>query len=135
MAAKEPYDYLPTMAPDSNVTLNIDCQGEIREESSKNVVIRLGDDGSEERVRLGGVTPTYYVDIGWNKTLESNAGTIIDFYNDGAKGDGTTKTFKWYHPDDFHTYVVRFASLMTRTILYRSVYAIKSIRLKLMGKI
>lgn len=129
MAAKEPYDYLPTISPDVDVTLSIVAQGSVAEESRQNTVIHLGDDESEERITLSS-TPVFSVSFSWNILSESDAGTLLDLYHTSAQGMG--KSFKWVH--DGHTYVVRFDSTMSRKGNASSRYG-SDVKLKLLGRI
>ncbi len=129
MAAKHPYDYLPTVTADVDVTLSVSVQGEVTEESNTNVVIHIGDDGSEERILLA-TTPIFYATIQWNVLTEADSGTILDLYHTSAQG--MLNSFKWAH--DGYTYVVRFDGNMERTGQHADRYAIPA-RLKLLGKV
>jgi len=113
MAAKEMYDYLSAAVADKDVTLSVAPQEILTEQSSKNTVIHLGDDGSEVRVNLSDAS-IFYVTLQWDYLDESDSGTVIDFWNDTVKGNGMANSFKWGHPTDGHTYVVRFASDLSR---------------------
>ena len=42
MAAAEMYDYLPTAAPDVDITLSVNAQARIDEEGDKNIEIHTG---------------------------------------------------------------------------------------------
>lgn len=129
MAAKEPYDYVSTITSDVDVTLSIAAQGNVSEESSENVVIHEGDDGSEERIILS-TTPVFYVSFKWNQLSESDAGTVLDLYH--SSGYGIGRSFKWVH--DGHTYVVRFDCTMTRSGPAPSRYGAE-VKLKILGRI
>jgi len=139
MAAKEMYDYLSTVTPDVDITLGaggyeIHPQGVLTERGTKNQVVHEGDDGSEQRVSLSNDS-IFHVELAWDVVTESEAGTLIDFYYDSAKGNGRQKSFKWEHPDDGHTYVVRFDCDMERARKAHDVYGILNIRFKVLGKI
>ncbi len=131
MAAKEIYDYLSTVTPDVDVTLSVEAQGEISEESLENCVIHLGDDGSEERISLS-TTPVFYVTFGYNVLSEADSGTILDLYHTSACG--MALSFKWSAYDG-HTYVVRFDSNLTRAGQAMSRMKMQGIRLKILGRI
>lgn len=129
------YDYLSLLAPDNNVTLATPCpQKVLVEHGLRNQVVHLADDDSEERI--GFSTGTIFdVTLIWRALSESDAGTILDFYFDTAKGDARLKSFKWAHPTDTHTYVVRFNSDLTRTIApaANNIHALPSMGLKVLG--
>jgi hypothetical protein len=112
-----------------NVTLSVSVQGEVTEESNTNVVIHIGDDGSEERILLA-TTPIFYATIHWNVLAEADSGTVLDLYHTSAQG--MLNSFKWVH--DGYTYVVRFDGSMERTGQRADRYAIPA-RLKLLGKV
>lgn len=131
MAAQEVYDYLSTVTPDVDVTLSVTPQGEVTEESNQNTVVHTGDDGSEERIVLSS-TPVFYFSWSWNVLSESDAGTIVDLYHTSAQG--MAKSFKFAHTDG-HTYVVRFASELTRRGQAASRQGIPGVRLKVLGRV
>lgn len=131
MAAKEIYDYVSVVTPDVDVTLALEAQGEISEESLENCVIHLGDDGSEERISLS-TTPVFYVTFGYNVLSEADSGTILDLYHTSACG--MALSFKWSAYDG-HTYVVRFDSNLTRAGQAMSRMKMQGIRLKILGRI
>ena len=135
MAAKEMYDYLSIVAPDNDVTLSTPTpQKIITEKGLKNQVIHLGDDGSEERINLA-TASIFYVTLLWNALVEADSGTIMDFYFDAAKGNGRAESFKWAHPTDGHTYVVRFDCDFSRPRKGAGIHQIKSMKLKVLGRI
>lgn len=133
MAAKEMYDYLSIVAPDNDVTLSTPKPSRVKENLFRNQKIHLGDDVSEEVVTLD---PAVVGDVTvlFPKLQASDAGTILDFYLDAAKGNCMAESFKWEHPSDGHTYVVKFRSDVKRTLRYTS-FQFPNIKLKLMGKI
>lgn len=128
------YDYLPVATPDSDVTLSVNPQQIIVEESEPNQVVLLGDDGLSEEIITLSNEKVFFVSLQWPKITPADSGTIMDFYFDSAKGDRKAKTFKWAHKDD-HTYVVRFDCKFTRNLLPSTRHGITSIRLKVKGKI
>lgn len=129
MSSKEPYDFLTTIASDVNVTVTLKAQGEVSEESTTNVIIHIGDDGSEERIVLAS-TPVFYATLQWNILSESDSGTLLDLYHTSAQGKA--KSWKWTHGG--HTYVVRFDCDMSRKGSAATRYGIP-VRLKLLGRI
>ena len=141
MANKEMFDYFGgvTIVPDYSATtfaLDIFPQGITLEESKKNVVVHLGDDGSEERISLSGSSPIFYVDISWEALTETEAGSIFDFYNDSSKADGMLNSFYWQHKGeltDTHTYVARFNSSLPRELKSGNLYGYSNVSLKILG--
>lgn len=133
MAAQEMYDYLSakTMTATYNYDISLAAQGVVTERSMKNQVIHIGDDGSEERVGLSDDS-IFYVEFNWNVLSESDAGTVMDWYNDPNKANGKLKSFKWTHGDG-HTYVVRFDCDLSRVGQSKSRYSIPNIRFKILG--
>jgi hypothetical protein len=116
MAAKEPYDYLTTISPDVDQTLTLNPQAVMIEEPVKNDIVHRGDDGrSAEGIGLGGSNMIFIFRFNYALLTESDAGTILDFFCDSAKGDGMVNTFKFTAPDT-HTYVVRFGAGPARQI-------------------
>lgn len=136
MAAKEMYDYLATATPDYAATLSVTPQQIVVEEGGMQQVVHVGDDGSEERVSFDD-TPIFYIMLGWSTGITaSDAGTIFDWYYDAAKANGIVKSFRWTHPTDGHTYVVRFTATLERSIAQAgSIHKITRVRLKVLGTI
>jgi hypothetical protein len=127
------YDYLSTITPDYNAAIGIAPQGDVTEESSKNHVIHVGADGSEERISFN-TSSIFYITIGWNILSESNSGVIFDWYNDAAKANGCQRSFKYAYGDG-HTYVVRFDSNLSRAGSAMSRLGLPDVRLKVLGRI
>jgi hypothetical protein len=134
---KKMSDYLSVVTADyTTTTLSVTPQDTMREHAADpNVQIHEGVDGSEQRVVIGSAATVFFVTLNWNVLSDSDAGTIIDFYYDAAKGNKTARTFKWAHPVDGSTYVVRFASSVPRDIGVASIYSLKGIVLKVLGKV
>ena len=132
MAAKEMYDYLSVATADNDVTLTLNAVGTLVEHGTKNQVIHIGDDGSEERIDLAGGTSIFYLDYPWKYLTESDAGTVMDFWHDAAKGNGRAESFKLAHSDG-HTYVVRFDTDLSREIKRRARSIV--LRFKILGRI
>lgn len=134
MAAKEIYDYVSTVTPDNDVTLQV-TPAEVSEIGSRNQVVHLGDDETEEVVDLGGGSSIFKAVLRWSAMSASDAGTLLDFYHDSAKGNGMADSFKWDHPTDGHTYVVKFRSDVQRAVRQSTVFSYTEITLKIMGRI
>lgn len=132
MAEKEMYDYLSSASPDNDQTLNVSPQDVLVESSSKRGEIHIGDDGSEERVAFS-TASIFYVTLTWDKITTSDLGTIFDFYNDSAKGNGEFESFKWVHPSDGHTYVVRFDGELDREWRAVGRHGTRQVRLRVLG--
>ena len=107
------YDYVSTVTPDNNETMSLNAVGVIREVTTKNQVIHLGVDGSEERIEIAsGVIA--YIDYPFNVMTAEDGNTLFDFWHTSTKGSGKIKSFKLAYTDG-HTYVVRFDSDMNRS--------------------
>lgn len=127
------YDYLSVVAPDNDVTLSLPKPSEVTEDCFRNQEIHEGDDGSEEVVTLD-TDVVCYVTVTFPKFKAADAGTILDFYLSDSKGNCMAESFKWDHPSDGHTYVVKFRSDVKRTLKYTS-FQFPHIKLKVMGRI
>jgi len=112
MAAKEIYDYISIATADNDQTMTLEARGDVQENTSKNQIIHLGVDGSEERVTISDTVIAYLV-YPFSALSDSDAGTVFDFWHDAAKGNGKVESFKLQYTDG-HTYVVRFESNMDR---------------------
>lgn len=130
--AKEPYDYLSTIAADYNATLSITAQGTLTEEGFKNQVIHISDDNTEERITLS-TGSVFFISWDWNILSESDAGTVLDFYHDTAKANGMGNSFKFAY--DGHTYVVRFDCRLTRSGGAVTRWGIPQVRMRILGRI
>ena len=134
MAAKELYDYVDTVAADKDVTLSLDPQAVLTELGTKNDIIHIGDDGSEERIGLGGVGAVVpYITIMYDLLNASDAGTAMQFWYDSDYGDGRINSFKFTHPDG-HTYVVRWDCDFERETRPTN-YGVRTLRLKVLGSV
>ena len=134
MAAKEMYDYLSAKTADYTTTaMSVAPQEVLTERSRKgNIVTHRLDDGQRANVVLSNAS-IFNVTLRWNFLSESDAGTLIDFYNDTAKACGQARSFKWSHPTDGHTYVVYFNSDIERTIDAATVHGVFSVELEVIG--
>ena len=132
--AFEIYDYVSTVVPDNNVTLSVEPQEVIIEVGEKSGAVHVGDDNSEERISFSDDS-VFYVTLVWNTLNEDDSGTLFDFYHSTTKGKGQSKSFKWSSHKDGHTYVVRFASTLTREIKLGGIYGIAQIQFKILGRI
>ena len=136
--AKEMYDYCSIATPDNNETLDVKPSNVLVEEGSKNVIIHLGDDGSEERIALD-TDSIFFVTLQWEPIGEEDSGTVVDFFNSTSKGCGTAKSFKWINFGEKsasrHVYVVRFASALSRSVRRGYIYGITGVKLKVLGRI
>ena len=110
MSAEEMYDSLSVVAADVDYTLDVKPHQVLTERVRRNQVIHKGDDSSKQVITLDGGADEWETILIFTKISESEAGTILNSFTDSAKGDGIANTFKWAHPSDGHTYVVRHAS-------------------------
>jgi len=136
MAAAEMYDYLPTVTPDYDYTLNIAPTSMLVEEGNRKQELIQFDDNNDKVITIGS-TPRFKVTLQWQHLTSDDSGTILDLYFDSSKANGMAKTFKWAHPTDGHTYVVRFAEPLRRS--YKAGFvgrsSIEQIVLNVVGKV
>lgn len=134
----EMYDFLSTVTPDYNYTLDMQPHDTLVEDGTKNVKIKEYDDDSETRI-IRSSQSVFFVDLTFSYLSESNAGILFDLYHDSAKACGMAKSFKWLNYAEpstrRHTYVVRFASPLPRTIRSAQSYAFGTLKLKMLGRI
>jgi hypothetical protein len=132
MAAKYMSDYFTgTLTADYTTALTIKAQGVVTEEGSKNQVIHMADDNSEERITLS-TGSILYVNWDLNQLSESDAGTVMDHYHDPAKANGIGRTFKWT-AHDTKNYVARWDCKLTRSGNALSRWGFKGLRLRVLG--
>lgn len=136
MAEQEMFDYLSSLAADYTVSdLTFTRPTTVDEDGDFNILIREGDDDSEERVALSS-TPTFSVMLSFAAMSEVDIGTIFDWYFDTGKAHGMGRSFYWVHPEDGHTYTVRFSSKLQRSWFMPSSYDIlrqQPLSLKILG--
>ena len=138
MAAFEMWDYLSAtpVTPDYNSILDVRPQRIMIIDGTKNQVVHLGDDNSEEIISYS-TDSVFYVALQWDALSESDAGTIFDFYHDTAKGNAIARKFKWTNYaeiSDQHTYTVRFASPLPRSVIPGNIHGFANILLKVLGR-
>ncbi len=136
MAAQEMYDYLEIAIPDySTTTFSVSPQDVLPERGGYNQEIIPSDDYKTEKVITHSTESRWDVSLAWNALTAADAGTIRDFYFDKAKAYGVAQSFKWAHPTDEHTYVVKFREDLTTQIKEAHIHAPLSIKLKVVGRI
>jgi hypothetical protein len=86
--------------------LTISPQKVMVEEGQKRQYIHEYDDGDIDVVTAS--DSYFYVTIEWTWLSTSDAATLLSFYDDIDKADGTENSFYWLHPVDGNTYVARF---------------------------
>ena len=110
MAADYLYSYLSTVTPGySTTTLNVAPQNSIEIYSDKTQIVFYTDANTTLVVDVNS-TARFRVILNWEKLNPADSGTIMNFWRDSAKANGSATTFKWYNHADTHTYVVRFLS-------------------------
>ena len=128
------WDFLsPSTADYTSTALNLSPQKALTEQGAKNQVVHLGDDGSEEIITLGSTT-IFKVNLQWNVLSEADSGTVFNFYHSTALGNGISRSFRWVHPTDGHTYTARFDSDLSRFQKPGSIYGINQMTLKILGR-
>jgi len=136
IAAIEMYDYVATVSADNNQTLSVSPRKVLTEEGSKNQVIHVMDDNSEERIDFGTADISiFHVMLQWTDITASDAGTLMLFWHGAAYGNGCAESFKWTHPTDGHTYVVRFDCDLPRSIRIPEIHGVTNVKLKVLGRI
>lgn len=122
--------------PDAVDVMSVTPQNVLTEGFDKNDVVRIGDDGSEERIEFGSSTPEIIVKLQWTYLSDADAGTLMEFWVDPMKGRGKIRTFVWQHPTEgggTQQYVVRFASNIQRSLNAVGHFGIATISLKIIG--
>ena len=133
MAVDNLYSYLSTVTPDySTTTLNIAPQNSVEIYYDKTQVVMYTDANTTLVININS-TPRFRVVLNWEKLNPSDSGTIMNFWCDTAKANGSVNTFKWYYHGDAHTYVVRFLT-QPKVVKYASGHeSITSVELLLEG--
>jgi len=131
----EMWDYLsPSTADYNSSNLNITPQHVLTETGTKNQVIHLGDDNSEERITLSGSTAMFYVTLQWTVLTTTDASKLFNWYNSTALANARGRSFRWSHPDDGHIYTVRFDSDLSRLGQPGNLFSIPTVTLKVLGR-
>jgi len=133
MAVKEMYDYLTATAASSTELFDVKPQKILTELGRKNQVAHIGDDGSEQRVSFSN-TSVFNVVLKWNVISAADAGTIMDYFHSTSLGNGISRSFRWSHPTDGHTYTVRFASDLSQFRQEVALYGFKDVTFKVLGR-
>jgi hypothetical protein len=135
MADWEMYDVLPTIPPDVNITLSVDCQVVLSEEGGYLQEKHTTDDNTRSVITFSDV-PEIRCTLQWPHLDSATTGTILDIYYNTTKAFGMAKSIKWDHPSDGHTYVISFESKIRRE-WYPSpnIVAVQAIDVVVLGKI
>jgi len=127
------FEFLNRKTADYDYTLDLSPQKQVIEMGKKKQLVRVSDDGSEERISIDNDTH-FVVTFDWAGLTESQMGEVFDLYFDSAKANGKENTFYWSSPlDSVNFYVVRFLTDFSRDIGPSWVHASKSLRLKVLG--
>lgn len=102
-------DYLSSATADYNYSLNLKCYVSIPKSGNKNQIIHEFDDGS---VSVAAMTDGswYDVEVYFFLQTPTNATILFELYNNPSYGNGSERTWYWYHPVDKIYYTVRFMS-------------------------
>jgi hypothetical protein len=131
MAAWEPYDVLPVVAPDIGIALEVPPQVEIVEAAGKDQQIHRAADGvSHERIGFSDDS-LFRFELQFEFLSASDAGSILDHFHEIA--EGFVYSFPWTHPVDGHTYIVRYGAPAPRT-LFPDRYTAPGITLIVLGR-
>lgn len=138
MANQEIYDYFSTATPDYDVLLDILAPKTVVEISDKNQIRHYFDDGSDRVIELAS-DPIVKFTLQYHEGItESDAGIILDFFLDSSKANGYARSFKYYYPNDGHTYVVKFETKIIRRRSYLigiGYLPVDEVKLKVIGTI
>lgn len=122
------YSYLPYATPAANYTLSVTPHNVLTEEGTRKTLIQETDAGAKEGILLSGNT-VFRVTLEWNNISEADSATIMDFWLHTSKGSFGVNTFKWAHPTDNHTYIVRFDGPPKRSIRPGGLHDVQSVTL------
>jgi len=89
------------------------------------------DSGDEERIQIA--QPDFRVTLNLSKLTKSQIEELIEFYTNETKANGKMRSFKWTHPVDGHTYVVRFDTDLIDVIRHGLFTDELSITLRVLG--
>lgn len=128
-------DFVDVETPDYDAALSVSAQVEVGEEGGFIEEVfdaDSGDDADAQTVRMNS-DPQFFFTLQFPRKSAADLGTLWDWYFDTAKASGTSRSFKWTHPVDGNTYVVKFADRLTRGV--RTFYqGVTRVRLKVIGK-
>ena len=99
-------NYLPYKEPDYNAEFPDLPVESLSESINAEYKIAETEDNDEERVAIS--EPFFIVTLDFPHLPKSQIAMLFDFYFDEDKTNGKVNTFKWTHPTDGCTYVVRF---------------------------
>lgn len=129
------YDFCSTVNPDyTGETLILKPQGVMWETGDKAVEIHEGRGVSEEAVILCDES-VFFVQLTWKAISDSESGILFSLFHDPTKACGRARSFKWQHPTDGHTYVVKFRDKLPRFKENAPIYGFSTLTFKVMGRI
>jgi hypothetical protein len=125
-------DYIDQKTADYTATqFDVTPQGVLWEDGDYDQEEIKYDGGNIQVITKGGGTPEFFFRLAWSLLREADADKIVDFFFDSAKAKGRARSFEFPHPTDGNTYIVRFASSVSRSIrLHRGF---KEITLRVVG--
>ena len=139
MAAREMYDDLSVATPDYSTTSldlsSIRPQDIIEETPIFNQEAIMGDDGSIEVNSLDDGPLAFITTFKFNHKSDADIGTLLEFIFNTSKANGMENTFKLIHPEDGHTYVVRYWGDLSRLRGRPSYQAIPTVTFRVEGTI
>jgi len=106
--------YVSAATADVDVTLILTPQNTMSETGEKYQEIRSYSGLSESRISFNDQT-RFIITLDYEMLSATDAATIMDIYCDSTKANGVQNSFKFQHPTDTYTYVVRFISGITRS--------------------
>ena len=103
--------YLNAATPDCTAgTLSVTPHNTISYTPARMQKVITFDGPQESRISIDD-DYSFMIDVQWELLPASNSGQVIDFLLGWDKANGIVRSFKWYHPTDGYTYVVRATKL------------------------
>lgn len=126
------YNSLQSATPSTATILNIKPKGKLVERPYRNQKLFEMDD-FDEVIVTHSEDVLFEVTIPFNTLSNADSETILGLYMDISNAYGMEYSFKWLHPKDTKTYVVRFGSNLSRTIKFNHWHRYKSFKLHVLG--
>ena len=127
-------DHLNIVTPDcTSGTLSVAPHNTVTYAAGRHQKILIFDEVDESRISIDD-DYVFFTDIKWELIPASNSGIVIDYLLSWDKGNGIARSFKWQHPTDGETYVVR-ATKLPSIIHQPPDYFNISVSVKILGTI
>ena len=127
-------DHLNIAVPDcTSGTLSVAPHNTVTYAAGRHQKIILFDQTDESRISIDS-DYVFFSDVQWELIPATNSGIVTDFLLSWDKGNGITRSFKWEHPTDSETYVVRATKLPSIVHTPPNFFSI-SVSFKMLGTI